>query len=60
MSFDEIDLPEEEINEGNEEQALEMSEDATPSGRFERLFGENSRKYKLSNMFREWYIDYSS
>ena len=60
MSFEEIDLPEEEINEGNEEQALEMSEDATPSGRFERLFGENSRKYKLSNMFREWYIDYSS
>ena len=60
MSFDEIDLPEEEINEGNEEQTLEMSEDATPSGRFERLFGENSRKYKLSNMFREWYIDYSS
>ena len=60
MSFDEIDLPEEEINEGDEEQALEMSEDATPSGRFERLFGENSRKYKLSNMFREWYIDYSS
>ena len=60
MSFDEIDLPEEEMNDSSEEQALEMSEDATPTGRFDKLFGENSRKYKLSGMFREWYIDYSS
>ena len=60
MSFDEIDLPEEEMNDSSEEQALEMSEDAAPTGRFDKLFGENSRKYKLSGMFREWYIDYSS
>ena len=60
MSYEDIDLPEEEMNESNEEQALEMSEDATPSGRFEKLFGEHSKKYKLSGMFREWYIDYSS
>ena len=60
MSFGEIDLPEEEMNDSSEEQALEMSEDATPTGRFDKLFGENSRKYKLSGMFREWYIDYSS
>ena len=43
MSFDEIDLPEEEMNDSSEEQALEMSEDATPTGRFDKLFGENSR-----------------
>ena len=61
MSFEDIelpeegaDLPEEDIN--NEE---EVSESA-PSGKFDKLFGENSRKYKLSKMFKEWYIDYSS
>ena len=60
MSFEEIDLPEEEINDSNsEEQELEMS-DAAPTGKFEKLLGEGSRKYKLSGMFREWYIDYSS
>ena len=63
MSFEDIELPEEmdlpdgEINEDNE---TETTEDAAPSGRFDKLFGENSRKYKLSKMFREWYIDYSS
>ena len=60
MSIEEIELPEEEMNENEEEQALDMSEDAAPSGKFDRLFGESSRKYKLANMFREWYIDYSS
>ena len=61
MSFEDIelpeemDIPEEEINEDNE-----TAEDAAPSGRFDKLFGENSRKFKLSKMFREWYIDYSS
>ena len=61
MSFEDIelpeentDLPEEDIN--NEE---DMSE-AAPSGKFDKLFGDNSKKFKLSKMFREWYIDYSS
>ena len=50
MSFEEIDLPEEEINDSNsEEQELEMS-DAAPTGKFEKLLGEGSRKYKLSGM----------
>ena len=63
MSFEDIelpeemDLPEEEINEDNE---TETAEDAAPSGKFDKLFGENSKKFKLSKMFREWYIDYSS
>ena len=37
----------------------ELIEESVP-GKFGKLFGENSRKYKLSKMFREWYIDYSS
>ena len=59
MSFEETDLPEEEINDiENEEQ--ELAEDASPTGKFERLLGEGGKKYKLSGMFKEWYIDYSS
>ena len=42
----------------NEEQDDAL--DAAPSGKFDKLLGEGSRKYKLSGMFREWYIDYSS
>ena len=61
MSCEEMELPEEELNdEGvmNEEQDDAL--DAAPSGKFDKLLGEGSRKYKLSGMFREWYIDYSS
>ena len=46
MSVEDIELPEEEVESG--------------SGKFDKLFGENSRKYKVSKMFREWYIDYAS
>ena len=64
MSFEDIELPEEDMNlpdgEINEDNETETTEDAAPSGKFDKLFGENSRKYKLSKMFREWYIDYSS
>ena len=53
MSFEDTELPEEmDLQEG------EINEEKT--GKFDKLFGENSRKYKLSKMFREWYIDYSS
>ena len=60
MSFEDIELPEEEmdddINAEMDEEALETA----PSGKFDKLFGDGSRKFKLSGMFREWYIDYSS
>ena len=50
MSFEDTELPEEmDLQEG------EINEEKT--GKFDKLFGENSRKYKLSKMFREWYID---
>ena len=57
MSFEEIELPEEGINE---EETAEETVEAAPSGKFDRLLGENGKKFKLSGMFREWYIDYSS
>ena len=59
MSFEEIDLPEEEINDTDNEEK-ELAEDAAPTGKFEKILGEGGKKYKLSGMFREWYIDYSS
>ncbi|MBR1522066.1 MAG: DNA gyrase/topoisomerase IV subunit A [Bacteroidales bacterium] len=43
--------------EGQDE---ELSEDAVASGKFEKLLGHDSGKYKLSGMFREWYLDYAS
>ena len=52
MSIDEIELPEEGSNEE------EIKE--TAPGKFDRLLGEHSRKYKLSGMFKDWFLDYSS
>ena len=60
MSFEDIELPEEELNEDNSGEEQEGALEAAPSGKFDKLLGEGSRKYKLSGMFREWYIDYSS
>ena len=47
--YDDI-IQEEPIEEGAEEQ----------SGKFARLLGSDSRKYKLSGMFKDWFLDYSS
>ena len=58
MSFDDIDIPEEDLDieqESDDENPIE----STP-GKFDKLFGENSRKHKLSRMFKDWYIDYAS
>ena len=43
--------------EGQEE---ELGEDAVASGKFDKLLSGDSRKYKLSGMFKEWYLDYAS
>ena len=61
MSIDDIDLPEEGLNEEAENQEIseETTVEATP-GKFDRLLGENSRKFKLSGMFKDWFLDYSS
>ena len=46
-----------------EEGGQEYGDDAvvaTEPGKFDRLLGENSKKFKLSGMFKEWFLDYSS
>ncbi len=37
-----------------------LDENVRPSGKFTKLLGEDSHKYKLSGMFKDWFLDYSS
>ena len=54
-----MDLPQEDINQ--EDQGAESEEVVkTAPGKFDKLLGEHSRKYKLSGMFKDWFLDYSS
>ena len=55
MSIDQIDIPEEENQEFSEE-----STETAPTGKFDKLLGEGGKKYRLSGMFKEWFLDYSS
>ena len=65
MSIEDIDLPIEDAElpeEGVSEEGVN-EEEATVElapGKFDKLLGENSRKYKLSGMFKDWFLDYSS
>ena len=43
-----------------QEQEEELGEDAAASGKFDKLLGSDAGKYKLSGMFKEWYLDYAS
>ena len=59
MSIEDMDLPQEDINQ--EDQGAESVEVVkTAPGKFDKLLGEHSRKYKLSGMFKDWFLDYSS
>ena len=58
MSEEFDDIQEEPIEEEPLEE--ELGEDAQPTGKFARLLGSDSRKFKLSGMFKDWFLDYSS
>ena len=49
-------LTEEEIVEVENE----IAPDAEVTGRFDRLLEGDARKFKLSGMFKDWYLDYAS
>ena len=49
----------EEWDDGVNEAPIE-DEGAAPSGKYQKLLGSDSRKYKLSGMFKDWFLDYSS
>lgn len=58
--WDDIKAPEggNEDEELNEEPIDETS--AKSSGKYDKLLSSDSRKYKLSGMFKDWFLDYSS
>ncbi len=62
MSEDYEDIQNEELEEQEIEEAeLTEEEDGQGGGdRFNRLLESDSRKYKLSGMFKDWFLDYSS
>ena len=37
-----------------------VDESAVPSGKYDRLLSDDSHKFKLSGMFKDWFLDYSS
>ena len=53
------DIPQEMDEEDAEQQPVQET-DARTSGKFAKLLGEDSRKFKLSGMFKDWFLDYSS
>ena len=59
MSIEDIELPE---DEGMIEEDFPQEEAATESapGKFEKILGDDKKKYRLSGMFKEWFLDYSS
>ena len=56
-----MELPEEEVGGTEDRDASEgeMTVESKP-GKFDKLLGENSRRFKLSGMFKDWFLDYSS
>lgn len=58
MSKDDLELSSEDIND--DDICQEPVEDGESSGKYDKLLNDNSRKYKLSGMFKDWFLDYSS
>lgn len=58
--WDDIETPE----GGNEDEELNEAPidetSAKSSGKYDKLLSSDSRKYKLSGMFKDWFLDYSS
>lgn len=58
--WDDIETPEggsgdEELNEAPIDETTAKS-----SGKYDKLLSSDSKKYKLSGMFKDWFLDYSS
>lgn len=45
---------------GYDEESQMNTEAESKAGRFNKLLGDNSKRYKLSGMFKDWFLDYSS
>ena len=58
MSEDYEELIEEQEEELQDEDQEIVSD--TPSGKYDRLLEADASKFKLSGMFKDWYLDYAS
>ena len=60
--LDELDERSEDLPEEEEEVDQTVDEDAVDpaQGKFDRLVAEGENKYKLSGMYRDWFLDYAS
>ena len=56
------DIPSQDDKSEDEELNEEPIDDASgsSSGKYEKLLSSDSKKYKLSGMFKDWFLDYSS
>ena len=52
--WDDIQPQDDDLNEAP------LDDSAEASGKYDKLLGEDSRRYKLSGMFKDWFLDYSS
>ncbi len=52
------ELDQESLEELEELEDEHMSD--VPEGMYDKLVGEDARKFRLSGMFKEWFLDYSS
>ncbi len=59
MSEEWDDIRPEELD-GDDMGGEPLDETAGNTGKFDKLLGEDSRKFKLSGMFKDWFLDYSS
>ena len=55
MSEEYEDILEEQLDDDQE-----VIAEGEPSGKYDRLLEADARKFKLSGMFKDWYLDYAS
>ncbi|MBQ0144362.1 MAG: DNA gyrase/topoisomerase IV subunit A [Bacteroidales bacterium] len=58
--WEDIQNPEENENEEGIEEVPVDESASTSNGKYDKLLSADSKKYKLSGMFRDWFLDYSS
>ena len=58
--WDGIQDPEETGDEENSEEEAGEETAAPSTGKYDKLLSSDSHKFKLSGMFKDWFLDYSS
>ena len=53
-------MQEDEIVEGSGEMDQMLDDSAQESGKYEKLIRDGENKYKLTGMYRDWFLDYAS